>query len=125
MNGICCNNDQPTGIIYANCIRSNSPISFLYTFRNGQNQIINLIGYVSTSMEIKKLGCNSSTFPGILNAPLGQGQVSSSYTFPCQGTYIAQFYVVDPLGNKTYGVPIQITVSPNADDLKCTQLPVC
>ena len=42
--------------------------------------------------------------------------VQSNYTFATAGIWVAQFYVTDVGGNKLYGEPIQVKVTPNADD---------
>jgi hypothetical protein len=94
-----------------------------YTFCDQNGSIISLVSYASAWLELKLQGQLYATISATILSPATSGQVEvSSYTFTQLGIWMAQFYVQDGIGNKTYGEPVQFTVVANVDDATLNQI---
>jgi hypothetical protein len=111
-------------ITYRTPVRNNTPQTITYTFKDQNNNVIDLTNMVSASLELKLQGQVFTTVTATFNTPRTAGGVQvAAYTPVGVGVWTAQFYVTDSGGNKYFGEPIQFTVVPNVEDLAVSQLP--
>ena len=106
-------------------IRNNTPQPLVYTFKDQNQNIIDLTNYVSASVEIKQGGQVLATLAASFVTPKTGGQVKylPAYTFIGLGPWSVQFFVQDGSGNRVFGDILLITVVPNVEDLGLTQNP--
>src|SRR5438105_728378 len=111
-------------IRYKTPVRNNVPQGLTYTFKDQNNVVIPLTGYVTAWCEFKLQGQVFATVAAIIVNPTSAGNVQVTTWTPIGiGIWDAQFYCVDGSGSKLYGEPIQFQVVANVDDLTLVQLP--
>jgi hypothetical protein len=106
-------------------VRLNTPQGFNYTFRDQNNQIIDLTQYDTATLTTKVQGAVFATNDAMIQSPPTAGQVAlASLAFTVPGVWDAQFSVTQTSsGIVLWGEPIQFTVVPNVPDLALSQLP--
>jgi len=112
-------------IQYRKPVRINVPEVLRYTFKDQDNNIIDLTNYATVWLESKLQGQVYSTTASTFINPQTSGQVQLlGFVFPTVGTWNIQFYCVDSMGNKLFGEPLQVMVVPNVENLSLDQLAV-
>lgn len=105
-------------------VRKDSPVSFDTAFKNPMTrQAIDLSGYQSVHIEVKKQGGTYDT----VDAEFGDRTLGEAFLvgfeFDESGDWTVQFYAVNANGKRVYGEPIRITVADNVRDLAVNDLP--
>jgi hypothetical protein len=106
-------------------IRKDSPVSFDTVFKNPMTRmVINLSGYVSVSVEIKRQdGAYEAVEAEFGYQTLGEAFLVG-YEFDMAGDWTVQFVATNASGGEVFGEPIRITVAENVRDLDTDELPV-
>lgn len=109
-------------IVFPKRIYQGSPVPLEYTFTDENDNIIDLTGYASITLELKIQGSLYASVDAAFVSPRSGGQaVCGAYSFPLAGTWNAQFIAVDSLGNLLPGEIVSFVVVPRVRDLTINQ----
>lgn len=112
-------------ISYRYPIRMKTPQHFLYTFKDQDDNVIDLTAYVSVVLELKFQGAVFASVASSFVSPKTAGVVElASQAFTTPGIWDGQFVCTDGTGLKLFGEPIQFKVVKNIEDLDTSELPI-
>lgn len=110
---------------YRTPVRNNTPQILTYTFKDQSGNVIDTTPYVSVTLQVKFQGQLFSTLSANFVYPRNLGMVQCTpVILSMVGIWDFQFYLTDGGNNRVFGIPCQVTVVPNVEDLALSQLPV-
>jgi hypothetical protein len=104
-------------------VRMNTPQRLDYTFRDYDNEVIDLSDYTVVYLIVKMQGADQEVVEAsFVSKPAGTVRYDG-YSFDAAGEWSAQFKAQIGTGDALYGEPIRFKVVPNLDDLADNDLP--
>lgn len=104
-------------------VRMDTPQDLECFMRNRAGTALDLTGYLSVTVHVKKQGDDEDVQDAQFDADPTTGRVFyNGYRFDSEGTWFAQFYAVNSTGATVHGEPVRLKVVKNLDGLGTEEL---